>query len=98
MHPTDLSPEDLWLNPVRSIRISTMETLTDLKTDLVVANNNNTLVEKKLQRFPEVCCTWNLYGWQRVCVARDGLNIELLHMGHVLLMLTVSNPCVILKS
>ena len=29
---------------------------------------------------------------------RDGLNIGLLHMGHVLLMLTVSNPCVILKS
>ena len=32
-HPTDLSPEDLWRNPVRSIRaISTTETLTDLKT------------------------------------------------------------------
>ena len=34
-HPTDLSPADLWRNPVGS-------TLTDLKTDLVVANNNNT--------------------------------------------------------
>ena len=33
-----------------------------------------------------------------MCVARDGLNIGLLHIGHVLLMLTVSNPCVILKS
>ena len=31
-------------------------------------------------------------------MARDGLNIGLLHMGHVILMLTVSNPCVILKS
>ena len=31
-------------------------------------------------------------------MARDGLNIGLLHMEHVLLMLTVSNPCVILKS
>ena len=31
-------------------------------------------------------------------MARDGLNIGLLHIGHVLLMLTVSNPCVILKS
>ena len=43
-HPTDLSPEDLWRNPVRSIRAFsylTTETLTDLKTDLVVANNNN---------------------------------------------------------
>ena len=29
-------------------------------------------------------------------MTRVGLNIELLHMGHVLLMLTVSNPCVIL--
>ena len=41
------------------------------------------------------------YGWPRVCVARDGLNIiniGLLHIGHVLLMLTVSNPCVILNS
>ena len=37
-------------------------------------------------------------GWPRVCVARDGLNLGLLHMGHVLLMLTVSNPCVLLKS
>ena len=59
---------------------------------------SNTLVEKKLRRGPEVCCTWNLYGWPRVCVARDGLNIGLLHIGHVLLMLTVSNPCVILNS
>ena len=59
---------------------------------------SNTLVEKKFQQGPEVCCTWNLYGWPRVCVARDGLNIGLLHMVHVLLMLTVSNPCVILKS
>ena len=50
----------------------------------------NTLVEKKLRRGPEVCCTWNLYGWPRVCVVRDGLNIGLLHMGHALLMLTVS--------
>ena len=43
-HPTDLSPEDLWRNPVRSIRAFSYletETLTDLKTDLVVANNNN---------------------------------------------------------
>ena len=42
-HQTDLSPEDLWRNPVRFVRlaISTTETLTDLKTDLVVANNNN---------------------------------------------------------
>ena len=45
---------------------------------------SNTLVEKKLRRGPEVCCTWNLYGWPRVCVARDGLNIGLLHIGHVL--------------
>ena len=29
---------------------------------------SNTLVEKKLRRGPEVCCTWNLYGWPRVCV------------------------------
>ena len=41
---------------------------------------SNTLVEKKLRRGPEVCCTWNLYGWPRVCVARDGLNIGLLHL------------------
>ena len=54
---------------------------------------SNTLVEKKLRRGPEVCCTWNLYGWPQVCVARDGLNIGLLYNGHVLLMLTVSNPC-----
>ena len=33
----------------------------------------------------------------RVCVAMDGLNIGLLHMEYVLLLLTVSNPCVILK-
>ena len=59
---------------------------------------SNTLVEKKLRRGPEVCCTWNMYGWLRVCVARDGLNIGLFRMGHVLLILTVSNPCVILKS
>ena len=59
---------------------------------------SNTLVEMKLRRGPEVCCTWKLYGLSRVCVARDGLNIGLLYMGHVLLMLTVSNPCVILKS
>ena len=59
---------------------------------------SNTLVEKKFRRGPEVCCTWNLYRWSRVCVARDGLNIGLLHMGYVLLMMTVSIPCVILKS
>ena len=46
---TDLSPEALWRNPVRSIcvfslAISTTETLTDLETDLVVANNNNTKI------------------------------------------------------
>ena len=28
-------------------------------------------------------------------MARDGLNIGLLHIGHVLIMLTLSNPCVI---
>ena len=41
---TDLSPENLGRNPVRSIRalISTTGTLTDLATDLAVANNNNT--------------------------------------------------------
>ena len=42
-HPTDLSPEDLWRNPVGSIRaFSYLDngTLTDLKTDLVVENNN----------------------------------------------------------
>ena len=27
---------------------------------------SNTLVEKKLQRGAEVCCTWNLYGWLRL--------------------------------
>ena len=43
---------------------------------------SNTLVIKKLRRGPEVCCTWNLYGWPRVCVTRDGLNIGLLHIGH----------------
>ena len=59
---------------------------------------SNTLVEKKLRRGPEVCCTLNLYGWPRVCVARDGWNIGLLYIGHVLLMLTVSNTCVVLKS
>ena len=32
-------------------------------------------------------------GWLRVCVARDGLNIELLHIGHVLLMLSSSGTC-----
>ena len=58
---------------------------------------SNTLVEKKLRRGPDRG-TWNLYGWPRVCVARDGLNIGLLHIGQVLLMLTVSNQCVILKS
>ena len=35
--------------------------------------------------------------WVAASVARDGLNIGLLHIGHALLMLTVSNPCVILK-
>ena len=43
-HPTDLSPEDLWRKPVGSIRaFSYLDngTLTDLTTDLVVANNNN---------------------------------------------------------
>ena len=29
---------------------------------------------------------------------RDGWNIELLHMRHILLIMTVSNPCVSLKS
>ena len=42
--------------------------------------------------------TWHVYGWPPVCVTRDGLSIGLLHMGCALLMLTVSNPCVILKS
>ena len=42
---------------------------------------SNTLVEKKLRQGPDVCYTWNLYGWPRVCVARDGLNIGLLHNG-----------------
>ena len=46
---------------------------------------SNTLVEKKLRRGAEVCCTWNLYVWPPVCVARNGLNIGLLHMGYVLL-------------
>ena len=55
---------------------------------------HNTLSKQKLGRKEvEVCCTWNLYGWPRICVAWDGLNIGLLHMGHVLLMLTMSNPC-----
>ena len=43
-HPTDLSPEDLWRNPVRSIRaFSYLDNgnIADLTTDLVVANNNN---------------------------------------------------------
>ena len=42
-HPTDLSPKDLWRNPVGSIcAFSYLDnSLTDLKTDLVVANNNN---------------------------------------------------------
>ena len=31
-------------------------------------------------------------------MARDDLNIGLLQLGHVLIVLTVSNPCVILKS
>ena len=43
---------------------------------------SNTLVEKKLRRGPEVCCTWNLYGWPRVCVARDGLNSPLNSFGY----------------
>ena len=42
---------------------------------------SNTLVENKLRGGPEVCCTWNLYGWPRVCVARDGFNIG---SGHLL--------------
>ena len=43
-HPTDLSPEDLWRirwDQFVRLAISTTETLTDLKTDLVVANNNS---------------------------------------------------------
>ena len=53
-----------------------------------------TLVENKVVRY--VVLGTCMGG--RVCVIRDGLNIGLLHMGHVLLMMTVSNPCVILKS
>ena len=65
-------------------------------TVLSLVQLSNTLVENKLRRGPEAGCTWNLFGWPHVCVVRDDLNIGLLHMG--LLMLTVSNPCVILKS
>ena len=45
-----------------------------------------------------VVANWNLYGWPGVCVAEDGLKIGLLLMKPVLLILTVSNPCGILKS
>ena len=40
-HPRDLSPEDLWRNPVGFVRsgTSTTGTLTELTTDPVVANN-----------------------------------------------------------
>ena len=37
-HPTDLSPEDLWRNPVGSIREFSYHD--DLTTDLIIANNN----------------------------------------------------------
>ena len=46
-HPADLSPEDLWRNPVGSIRaFSYLDNgnLDCLTTDLVVANNNNSLM------------------------------------------------------
>ena len=46
-HPTDLSPEDLYggirWDQFVSLATSTTETLTDLTTDLVMANNNNNL-------------------------------------------------------
>ena len=53
-HPTDLSPEDLWRirwDQFVRLAISTTETLTDLKTDLVVANNNNNGIA--------IVCEWN---------------------------------------
>ena len=53
-HPTDLSPEDLWRNPAGSIRAFSYldnETLTDLKTDLVVANNNNNTLQQNRWTF-----------------------------------------------
>ena len=43
-HPTDLSPEDLWRirwDRFESSATSTTGTLTDLTTDLTIANNNN---------------------------------------------------------
>ena len=43
-HPTDFSPEDLWgirWDLFVRIAISTTETLNDLTTDLVVANNSS---------------------------------------------------------
>ena len=43
-HQTDLTLEDLWQNPVESIRefsYLTTGTLNDLTTDLIMTNNNN---------------------------------------------------------
>ena len=45
-HPTDLSTEDLWQNPVdQVVRLATSATgiLTDLTTNLIVANNNHNI-------------------------------------------------------
>ena len=42
---------------------------------------SNTLVEKKLRRGPEVCCTWNLYGWSQVCMTRDGVEYRIIAYG-----------------
>ena len=52
IHPTDLSSEDLWRirwDQFVRLAISTTETLTDLTTDLVVANNNNNSQEEVTQ-------------------------------------------------
>ena len=57
-HPTDLSPEDLWRwDQFVHLAISTTETLTDLKTDLFVANNDNKDIKKHLnvQIIPTTC-------------------------------------------
>ena len=56
--PTDLSPDDLWRirwDQFKRSATSTTGTLTDLPTDLVVANNNN-MVRKIFSPF------WQLVG------------------------------------
>ena len=52
-HPTDLSPEDLWRNPVGSIgTFSYLDNRNlDFTTDLVMANNNHNMLWGNIDAF-----------------------------------------------